>query len=110
MDRNQVELLQGTLDLLILKTLGLEPLHGLGIARRIEQVTRGTFQVKPGSLFPALYRMEEQGWLSSSWGVSENRRRAKYYQLTRAGRRQLETETERWGRIALAIARALEAT
>lgn len=110
MDRNQVELLQGTLDLLILKTLGLEPLHGLGIARRIEQVTRGTFQVKPGSLFPALYRMEEQGWLSSSWGVSENRRRAKYYQLTRAGRRQLETETERWGRIVLAIARALEAT
>ncbi|HEV2378882.1 MAG TPA: PadR family transcriptional regulator [Terriglobia bacterium] len=110
MDRNQVELLQGTLDLLILKTLGLEPLHGLGIARRIEQVTRGTFQVKPGSLFPALHRMEEQGWLSSSWGVSENRRRAKYYQLTRAGRRQLETETERWGRISLAIARALEAT
>jgi PadR family transcriptional regulator PadR len=110
LDRNQVELLQGTLDLLILKTLGLEPLHGLGIARRIEQVTRGTFQVKPGSLFPALHRMEEQGWLSSSWGVSENRRRAKYYQLTRAGRRQLETETERWGRISLAIARALEAT
>lgn len=110
LDRNQVELLQGTLDLLILKTLGLEPLHGLGIARRIEQVTRGTFQVKPGSLFPALHRMEEQGWLSSSWGVSENRRRAKYYQLTRAGRRRLETETERWGRISLAIARALEAT
>lgn len=110
MDRNQVELLQGTLDLLILKTLGLEPLHGLGIARRIEQVTRGTFRVKPGSLFPALHRMEEQGWLSSSWGVSENRRRAKYYQLTRAGRRQLETATERWGRISLAIARALEAT
>jgi PadR family transcriptional regulator PadR len=110
LDRNQVELLQGTLDLLILKTLGLQPLHGLGIARRIEQVTRGTFQVKPGSLFPALHRMEEQGWLSSSWGVSENRRRAKYYQLTRAGRRQLETETERWGRISLAIARALEAT
>lgn len=110
MDRKQVELLQGTLDLLILKTLRLEPLHGLGVARRIEQVTRGTFQVKPGSLFPALHRMEEQGWVTSTWGESENRRRAKYYQLTRAGRRQLETETERWGRISLAIARALEAT
>jgi len=110
LDPKQIELLQGTLDLLILRTLGLEPLHGLGIARRIEQVTRGTFQVKPGSLFPALHRMEEQGWLSSSWGESENRRRAKYYQLTRAGRRQLEAETKRWGRISLAITRALEAT
>lgn len=110
MDPKQVELLQGTLDLLILRTLRLEPLHGLGIARRIEQVTRGTFMVKPGSLFPALHRMEEQGWLASSWGASENRRRARYYQLTRAGRRQLETATERWGRISLAMARALEAT
>jgi PadR family transcriptional regulator PadR len=110
LDPKQIELLQGTLDLLILKALGLEPLHGLGIARRIEQVTRGTFQVKPGSLFPALHRMEEQGWLASSWGESENRRRAKYYQLTRAGRRQLEAETERWGRISLAMTRALEAT
>src|SRR5438045_4652987 len=103
-------LLQGTLDLLILKALGLGELHGLGISRRIEQVTRGTFHVKPGSLFPALHRMEEQGWLASSWGESENRRRAKYYQLTRAGRRQLETETERWGRISLAISRALQAS
>jgi len=110
LDRKQVELLQGTLDLLILKTLRLEPLHGLGVARRIEQVTRGTFQVKPGSLFPALHRMEEQGWVASTWGESENRRKAKYYQLTRAGRRQLESETERWGRISLAIARALEVT
>ena len=110
MDPKQVELLQGTLDLLILRTLRLEPLHGLGIAHRIEQVTHGTFLVKPGSLFPALHRMEEQGWLSSAWGASENRRRAKYYQLTRTGRRQLETETERWGRISLAMARALEAT
>jgi transcriptional regulator len=96
--------------LLILKALGLEPMHGLGISRRIEQVTGGTFQVKPGSLFPALHRMEEQGWLASSWGESENRRRAKYYQLTRAGRRQLETETKRWGRISLAISRALAAS
>jgi PadR family transcriptional regulator PadR len=107
---HQTELLQGTLDLLILKALALVPLHGLGIARRIEQVTRGTFCVKAGSLFPALHRMEEEGWLSSSWGESENNRRAKYYQLTKAGRRQLETEKEKWGRISLAIARALEAS
>jgi transcriptional regulator len=104
----QVDLLQGTLDLLILRTLRLGPLHGLGVARRIEQITRGTFQVGPGSLFPALHRMEESGWLTSAWGESENRRRAKYYELTRAGRRQLETETARWGRISLAIERALE--
>ena len=110
MPDEQIELLQGTLDLLILKALGLESMHGLGISRRIEQVTRGTFHVKSGSLFPALHRMEEQGWLASSWGESENRRRAKYYQLTRAGRRQLETETERWGRISLAISRALQAS
>jgi PadR family transcriptional regulator, regulatory protein PadR len=106
----QMNLLQGTLDLMILKALALEGMHGLGISRRIEQITKGTFQVKPGSLFPALYRMEEAGWLTSAWGESENNRRAKYYRLTKAGRRQLETETERWGRISLAIARALEAS
>jgi PadR family transcriptional regulator PadR len=100
-------LLQGTLDLLILKALALGPRHGLGIARRIEQVTRGTFQVKPGSLFPALHRMEDEGWLSSSWGESENNRRAKFYQLTRAGRRQLGAETQRWARVSAAIARVL---
>lgn len=105
----QTELLQGTLDMLILKSLALEPMHGLGISHRIEQVTRGTFQVKPGSLFPALHRMEEEGWLASSWGESQNNRRAKYYRLTKKGQRQLETETERWGRISLAIERALEA-
>jgi PadR family transcriptional regulator, regulatory protein PadR len=110
MPPSQTELLQGTLDMLILKTLALEELHGLGISRRIEQITKGTFQVKAGSLFPALHRMEEEGWLSSSWGESENNRRAKFYKLTKAGRRQLETETERWGRISLAIARALEAS
>jgi PadR family transcriptional regulator len=102
-------LLQGTLDLLILKTLSLGPMHGLAVARRIEQVTRGTFVVKPGSLFPALHRMEEAGWLSSSWGESANNRRARYYQLTRAGRHQLKAETEQWGRISLAIAAALHA-
>jgi PadR family transcriptional regulator, regulatory protein PadR len=106
----QTNLLQGTLDLVILKALALEQMHGLGISRRIEQITRGTFQVKPGSLFPALHRMEEAGWLTSTWGESENNRRAKYYRLTKVGRRQLETETERWGRISLAIARALAAS
>ena len=105
----QTELLQGTLDLLILKALSLGPLHGLGVSRRVEQVTRGTFLVKPGSLFPALHRMEEEGWVSASWGESENRRRAKFYTLTRAGRAQLETKTKRWERISLAIALALEA-
>jgi PadR family transcriptional regulator PadR len=103
-------LLQGTLDLLILKSLALGEMHGLGIARRVEQITKGTFQVKPGSLFPALHRMEEAGWLTSSWGESESNRRAKYYKLSKAGRRQLQTETEEWGRISLAIAMALKAT
>src|ERR1700716_878448 len=83
---NQTNLLQGTLDLLILKALALGQMHGLGISRRIEQITQGTFQVKPGSLFPALHRMEHNGWLSSSWGESENNRRAKFYRLTAAGR------------------------
>jgi PadR family transcriptional regulator PadR len=101
-------LLQGTLDVLILKVLALEPLHGLGISRRIAQVTGETFQVKPGSLFPALHRMEEAGWLASSWGESENNRRAKFYQLTKAGRRQLKDETEQWTRISAAMASALE--
>jgi transcriptional regulator len=106
----QTNLLQGTLDLVILKALALEGMHGLGISRRIEQITGGTFQVKPGSLFPALHRMEEAGWLSSTWGNSENNRRARYYKLTKAGRRQLDAETKRWSRISLAIARALEAS
>jgi transcriptional regulator len=108
MAQEQTALLQGTLDLLILKSLALQEMHGLGIAGRVSQITGGTFQVKPGSLFPALHRMEEEGWLASTWGESENNRRAKYYRLTKAGRRQLETETERWGRISLAIAQALE--
>jgi transcriptional regulator len=102
-------LLQGTLDLLILKALSLGEMHGLGISRRIEQTTRGAFLVKPGSLFPALHRMEEAGWLESSWGESENRRRAKFYRLSRTGRQQLKSETAEWGRISMAIARALEA-
>jgi PadR family transcriptional regulator, regulatory protein PadR len=101
-------LLQGTLDLLILKALALTELHGLGISHRIAQITNGTFHVKPGSLFPALHRMEEAGWLSSSWGDSENKRRAKFYRLTAAGRRQLRTETREWETIALAISSALQ--
>ena len=101
-------LLQGTLDVLILKVLALEPMHGLGISRRIAQVTHGTFQVKPGSLFPALHRMEEAGWLTSSWGESEANRRAKFYRLTKVGRRQLRDETEQWARISSAMASALE--
>jgi PadR family transcriptional regulator PadR len=101
-------LLQGTLDVLILKVLALEPLHGLGISRRIAQVTDNTFQVKPGSLFPALHRMEEAGWLKSSWGESENTRRAKFYRLTKAGTRQLKQETNQWARISAAMASALE--
>jgi PadR family transcriptional regulator PadR len=110
MGEKKVDLLRGTLHLLVLKALALGPLHGLGVSGRIEQITKGAFQVKPGSLFPALHRMEEAGWLESSWGESENNRRAKYYRLTRAGRRQLEAETEDWNRISVAITSALKAT
>jgi transcriptional regulator len=104
----KTNLLQGTLDLLILKALALESMHGLGIARRIEQITKGTFEVGPGSLFPALHRLEDAGWLSSSWGESETRRKAKYYRLTKAGLRQLESEVKQWEKISLAIASALQ--
>ena len=104
---SQANLLQGTLDLLILKVLALTEMHGLGISTRIAQITRGTFQVKPGSLFPALHRMEESGWLASSWGESENNRRAKFYKLTSAGRRQLEAETRHWETISAAMRSAL---
>ena len=108
MTSSKSDLLQGTLDLLILKALALEPLHGMGISRRIAQITNGTFDVKAGSLFPALHRMEQAGWLASSWGESETNRRAKFYRLTRSGQRQLQTETTEWNRISLAIAAALE--
>jgi PadR family transcriptional regulator, regulatory protein PadR len=110
LSRVNSDLLQGTLDLLVLKTLDLGPNHGLGIARRIQQVTRGTFHPQPGSLFPALHRLEENGWLASEWGESENRRRAKYYRLTRAGRRHLAVEAENWDRIATAIRLVLSST
>jgi len=110
MGQDQTNLLQGTLDLLILKSLGAGEMHGLGISRRIEQITHGTFRVKPGSLFPALHRMEEAGWLSSAWGESENNRRARFYRLTKAGRRQLGRETAQWTRVALAMTNALRST
>jgi len=106
----QSDLLQGTLDLLVLKALALQPLHGMGVSRRIAQMTRETFDVKAGSLFPALHRMEQSGWLTSSWGESETNRRAKFYAITRAGRKQLDAETERWQRISLAMTAALRTT
>ncbi|SRR6266850_848171 len=102
-----LDLVPGTLELLVLRALALRPLHGLGISRRIEQATAGTFSVKPGSLFPALHRLEAEGYLKGAWGESENNRRARFYRLTRAGERRLEAETRRWNRVALAIGRAL---
>lgn len=110
MGAKEAELLQGTLDVLILKALTPQELHGLGVSRRIEQITRGTFRVKPGSLFPALHRLEEAGWLEATWGESDNKRRAKFYRLTNAGRKQLKVETANWERIALAMRSALQTT
>ena len=110
MSSKQTRLLQGTLDLLVLKALGSRELHWLGISRHIEQITQGAFLVKPGSLFPALHRMEEAGWLSSYWGDSENNRRAKFYRLTKTGKASLEAETEQWTTVAVAMERALKAT
>jgi transcriptional regulator len=102
-------LVQGTLDMLILKTLALEPLHGFGIAQRIEQISRGVFQVNAGSLFPAFRRLEREGLVETEWRATENNRRAKYYKLTAQGRRKLSAETKEWGRQTAAIARILEA-
>jgi len=107
---NPTTLVQGTLDMLILKTLALEPMHGYGIALRIEQISRGVFQVNAGSLFPAFRRLERDGLLESEWRATENNRRAKYYRLTEAGRKKLKSETREWGRQAAAIARILEAS
>jgi transcriptional regulator len=105
-DRN--DLLQGTLDLLVLRTLALGPQHGWGISLRIRQVSREVFQVNQGSLYPALHRLEEQGWVASEWGVSEANRQAKFYRLTRAGEKQLVRETASWTEVADAVARILE--
>lgn len=107
---SKTELLQGTLDVLILKTLANEAMHGWGISQRIEQLSEDVLQVNQGSLYPALYRLESKGWIRSRWGNSENNRRAKFYELTRAGRRQLAEETEGWERFAAAVGRILEAT
>jgi len=108
MDELNTDLIQGTLDMLILKTLSLEPLHGFGIARRIEQISRGVFKVNPGSLLTAFQRLERMGWLDSEWRQTDNSRRAKFYRLTRTGRKQLEVETTNWNRRASAIARLLK--
>lgn len=103
------ELVQGTLDMLILKTLALQPMHGYGIAIRIEQISRGVFQVNAGSLFPAFRRLERSGWMKGEWRATENNRRAKYYVLTASGRKKLEQETREWEKQQLAITRILEA-
>jgi len=109
MDSATTDVIQGTLDMLILKTLSLEPMHGFGIARRVEQVSRGVFKVNPGSLLTALQRLERAGWLDSEWRETPNSRRAKFYALTRSGRKQLEKETADWSRRTAAIARLLKA-
>ena len=106
--RDRKDIPQGTLDLLILRILMREPMHGWGIMQRLRDLTGDVFQVAPGSLFPALQRMEERGWASGGWGTSENNRRAKYYAITAAGRRQLTAEQARWNTITLAVARVIE--
>ena len=109
MTESGTDVIQGTLDMLILKTLSLEPMHGYGIARRVEQISRGVFKVNPGSLLTALQRLERAGWLDAAWRQTENSRRARFYTLTRAGRKQLDAATADWKRRALAIARLLDA-
>lgn len=108
-DETNTDVIQGTLDMMILKTLSLQPLHGFGIGRRIEQISRGVFRVNPGSLLTAMQRLERRGLVDSEWRVTENSRRAKYYSLTRAGRRQLEAETADWHRRVTAVGRLLSA-
>ena len=110
MAKSKSDLLQGTLDLLVLKTLDLEPMHGWGIAQRIQQISEAVLQVNQGSLYPALHRLEEQGWISAEWRVSENNRQAKYYALTKLGRKQLTEETRNWERLSSAVTRILGAT
>ena len=110
MGEKKTDLLRGTLDLLILKALSLEPLHGVGISRRISQITRGAFQVSFGSLFPSLHRMEEKGWVEAEWRTSENNRRAKYYRLTSSGRAQLKVEEQDWNKVVKIMTAAVEST
>jgi PadR family transcriptional regulator, regulatory protein PadR len=108
MTKRDADLLQGTLDMLILKTVALEPIHGYGISLRIQQVTKDALRVRQGSLYPALYRLERRGWIDYEWGASENGRRAKFYRLTKAGRKQLANETESWERLSAAVNCILE--
>jgi len=109
MAKTKSDLLQGTLDMLILKTLALEPMHGWGVSQRIQQISSGVLNVNQGSLYPALYRLEDQGWIESEWGSSDNNRQAKYYKLTRAGRKHLDEETANWQRLSAAIEQVLQA-
>lgn len=106
----QLELLQGTLEMLILKTISLGPLHGYGVLLRIQQISKDRLEIQQGSLYPALYRLEHQGWITSEWGKSENNRKARYYSLTRAGKRRLQAEAEQWNRMADVIAGILKAS
>ena len=110
MPSSSSDVLQGTLDLLILKALSLEPMHGWGVSQRIQQISRDVLQVNQGSLYPSLHRLEDRGWISAEWGVSDNNRRAKFYHITAEGRRQLASEMEGWQRYALAVQRVLQAT
>ena len=110
MGEKKTDLLRGTLDLLILKALSLEPLHGVGISRRVSQITRGAFQVSFGSLFPSLHRMEEKGWVEAEWRTSENNRRAKYYRLTSSGRAQLKVEERDWNKVVKIMTAAVQST
>jgi PadR family transcriptional regulator, regulatory protein PadR len=108
MNKQDADLLQGTLDLMILKTVALGPIHGYGISLRIQQVTKDVLRVRQGSLYPALYRLEQRGWIAYEWGASENGRRAKYYRLTKTGKKQLADETESWERLSAAVNQILE--
>jgi len=110
MGKRRTDLLRGTLDLLVLKALSLEPLHGVGISRRITQITKGAYQVSFGSLFPSLHRMEEKGWVEAEWRTSENNRRAKYYRLTSSGRTQLRVEEREWNQVVKVMTAAVQST
>jgi len=107
-EKTSVDLLQGTLDMLILRTLSVGPMHGWGISQRIQQVSRDVLHVNQGSLYPALYRLEQDGWVESEWGASDNNRRARFYRLTRAGQKRLELETANWERLSAAVSRVLQ--
>ena len=110
MTNRRIELPQGTLDLLILRTLALEPLHGWAISERVQQISSDTLRIQQGSLYPALHRLERRGWIRAHWGTSENNRRAKYYELTKSGRQQLEIEKDAWKRLTIAVSQVLETT